>query len=159
MPVRPEDRPGMVGGTATLEVTPQEALKLAAVQGNGTLMLLLRPFNDTTTMREADVDPATIIPPPPPPEKKNETPTVVTAADVKAEGTKPQEERVAVVTVITGSSVSERVFYLDDRGQVKRSELREAPGKVEATRPAAKPEGISPATLEALMKKRDEGTN
>lgn len=40
-PVRPEDRPGMVGGTATLELTPQEALKLTAAQGSGTIYLQL----------------------------------------------------------------------------------------------------------------------
>jgi len=164
LPVRPEDRPGMVGGTATLEVTPQEALKLAGVQGTGTLFLLLRPFNDNATVKEADVDPSTIIPPPPPPEKKIETPVVATAPAAATEAPKPSnEDKVAVVTIINGSSVSERVYWLDEHGNTKRSELREAPGRTESTtnQKSDKRPQVDPAALDAFIKaqKEKETTN
>src|SRR5207247_2231894 len=46
LPMHPAGRPGMVGATATLEVTPEEGLKLVSVQGTGTVSLELRPSSD-----------------------------------------------------------------------------------------------------------------
>jgi pilus assembly protein CpaB len=44
--MKPEDKPGMVPATVTLEVTPQQALSLARVQDLGSITLALRPYGD-----------------------------------------------------------------------------------------------------------------
>jgi Flp pilus assembly protein CpaB len=68
--VKPEDKQGVVGGTVTLEVTPQEALLLARVQDHGSLSLSLRSVGDSTEVTGQDTATAAapkIAPPPPPP--------------------------------------------------------------------------------------------
>lgn len=68
--VKPEDKQGVVGGTVTLEVTPQEALLLARVQDQGSLSLSLRSVGDSTEVTGQDTATAAvpkIVPPPPPP--------------------------------------------------------------------------------------------
>jgi Flp pilus assembly protein CpaB len=62
--MKPEDKPGMVPATVTLEVTPQQALTLARVQDLGSITLALRPYGDD------HVDIGDYAPPPPPPEPK-----------------------------------------------------------------------------------------
>src|SRR6516162_4387309 len=44
--LKPEDKPGMVPATVTLEVTPQQALILTRVQDQGTITLALRSYGD-----------------------------------------------------------------------------------------------------------------
>jgi pilus assembly protein CpaB len=52
-PVRPEDKASMIPATVTLELTPEQALKLCQYKEGGSLTLLLRPFGDNTKL-EAD---------------------------------------------------------------------------------------------------------
>ena len=75
--MKPEDKPGLVPATVTLEVTPQQALALARVQDVGSITLALRPYGDDH-VENADYAPPP--PPPPPPEPKKvvvETPKPV----------------------------------------------------------------------------------
>ncbi len=124
LPVRPEDRPGMVGATATLEVSPQDGLKLMAAQGSGTIMLQLRPYNDQTKIAEKEPDPSDFpLPPPPPPEKKAEPQTQ--AATATPEEKKPVEEE-HVTTVTNGNKVYQRVYRIKD-AKVVSSEIRQLP--------------------------------
>src|SRR5262249_48372768 len=58
--MKPEDKPGLVPATVTLEVTPQQALALARVQDLGTITLALRPYGDD------HVDSGDYTPPPEP---------------------------------------------------------------------------------------------
>jgi pilus assembly protein CpaB len=62
--MKPEDKPGMVPATVTLEVTPQQALSLARVQDLGSITLALRPYGDD------HVDIGDYAPPAPPEPKK-----------------------------------------------------------------------------------------
>lgn len=55
-PVRPEDKASMVATTVTLQLSPEQALKLCMYKDTGTLTLLLRPFGDTSVL-EANKDP------------------------------------------------------------------------------------------------------
>ena len=64
--MKPEDKPGLVPATVTLEVTPQQALALARVQDVGSITLALRPDGDDH-VENGDYAPP---PPPPPPPKK-----------------------------------------------------------------------------------------
>jgi pilus assembly protein CpaB len=52
-PVRPEDKASMIPTTVTLELTPDQAMKLCSYKDNGSLTLLLRPFGDNSKV-EAD---------------------------------------------------------------------------------------------------------
>ncbi len=124
LPVRPEDRAGIVGATATLEVTPDDGLKLTAAQGTGTLFLQLRPYGDDKVVAEKDAEPGIFIPPPPPPtEKKVE----IAAQDPKnvVPETKKAVEEEHVVTVINAGKVKQHVFELKDGKPKGRSKVRE----------------------------------
>jgi pilus assembly protein CpaB len=141
LPVRPEDRPGMVGGTATLEVTPQEALKLASVQNNGMLMLVLRPYGDTSKTPEPEVDVSAITPPPAPPEAKKPEKTEVAVAAPKA-----PEDKVAHVTIISSSGILRQRYHLNKDGEVAWSESLDSP--VPAPRLATEPKSDKASTEE-----------
>jgi Flp pilus assembly protein CpaB len=62
--LKPEDKPGMVPATVTLEVTPQQALILTRVQDQGTITLALRSYGDDQL--ESFEPAAPPLPPPPP---------------------------------------------------------------------------------------------
>ena len=79
---------------------------------------------------EAETDPREIVPPPAPPAPK--TDAGVQVATGPTPEAKPVENK-HVVTMINGSTISERIFYLDPQsGRVLRSELRETPMPVKA---------------------------
>jgi len=68
-PVRPEDRASQVPTTVTLQLSPEQALKLCTYKDTGALTLLLRPFGDTSVM-EATKDPIAKLPDPIQPSEK-----------------------------------------------------------------------------------------
>lgn len=128
LPVRPEDRPGMVGATATLELTPQDSLKLVAAMGSGTLFLQLRPYNDASKVPEVEPNPADfVVPPPPPPEKKPEAPVQV--ANTAPEAPKSVEEQF-IMTIVNGpNNVEERVYHMKDNKVIKSTLRKVEPEK------------------------------
>jgi len=67
-PVRPDDRPGIVPATVTLEVTPEQALILVTVKDSGAITLALRSVGDTAEV--SDPTPKRPVPPPQPPPAK-----------------------------------------------------------------------------------------
>jgi pilus assembly protein CpaB len=89
LPVRPDDKPGLVPSTITLELTPEEALKLSKIVQQGQLMLTLRPPDDKKKYSET----VAVAPPPPPPIPE---PVDVGTPD------KPMEKPKFVVKHITG---------------------------------------------------------
>jgi hypothetical protein len=64
--MKPDDKPGLVPATVTLEVTPQQALVLARVQDQGTITFALRPYGDDRIDSTEYAAAAPPIPPPPP---------------------------------------------------------------------------------------------
>jgi pilus assembly protein CpaB len=76
--MKPEDKPGMVPATVTLEVTPQQALALARVQDLGSITLALRPYGDD----HVDGADYASTPPPPPPQPKKAVAEASKAAPV-----------------------------------------------------------------------------
>jgi pilus assembly protein CpaB len=84
--MKPDDRPGLVPATVTLEVTPRQAIILASVKDHGSLTLALRPYGDDK-VSASDYQVASVAPPPPPPapakaESKDSPKPVVKAAPV-----------------------------------------------------------------------------
>src|SRR6516162_4245590 len=76
--MKPEDKPGLVPATVTLEVTPQQALALARVQDLGSITLALRPYGDD----HVDGADYASTPPPPPPQPKKAVAEASKAAPV-----------------------------------------------------------------------------
>jgi Flp pilus assembly protein CpaB len=66
--MKPDDKPGLVPATVTLEVTPQQGLALARIQDVGSITLALRPYGDDH-VANGDYAPPPPPPPPPPPKK------------------------------------------------------------------------------------------
>jgi len=157
LPVRPEDRPGVVGGTATLELTPEEILDLAKVQGTGSLMLSLRPYGDTgAPAKESYKKPEevahapAIAPPPPPPEAEK---TDGDKGEAKPQVQEP-ETYTKTMTVFNGSGWVQRVYVLDKKtNEVISSEIRE---KQDALKGEPKAE---PKAAPAETKSEEKSTN
>jgi pilus assembly protein CpaB len=58
-PVRPEDKAAMIPTTVTLQLTPEQSLKLCGYKDSGTLTLLLRPIGDDSKLEAGKGDVAT----------------------------------------------------------------------------------------------------
>jgi Flp pilus assembly protein CpaB len=56
-PVRPEDKAAMIPTTVTLQLTPEQSLKLSAYTTGGNLTLLLRPIGDDSKIEGDSKDP------------------------------------------------------------------------------------------------------
>jgi len=96
-PVRPEDKASIIPQTVTLQLTPEQALKLASYVGTGTLTLLLRPFGDNSVV-EAGKDNA-------PPKVADERPTK--PADRRKRGFKQ--------IIVNGGGVKQTPFKYEDK--------------------------------------------
>jgi Flp pilus assembly protein CpaB len=68
LPARPEDKPGHVPTTVTLELSPKDTQKLIAAQDSGgVITLALRPFGDNGKVQDGEKE---IAPPPPTKEER-----------------------------------------------------------------------------------------
>ena len=95
-PVRPEDRASMIPTTVTLELSPEQSLKLCTYKDTGTLTLLLRPFGDTSVI-EASKDPIK------PPDEK------LVMKD------QPKRKQGIIQTIINGQAVKQTPFVKEDK--------------------------------------------
>lgn len=147
LPVRPEDRPGILDATATLELSPDEIEDLAKVQDSGMLRLSLRPSGDQSTpgkerKEKVEAKGPDVAPPPPQPEGEK-TETVKT--DEKTEATpkvevKDPETVTKVMTVYNGQNWIQRVYVLDKKtGEIISSEVRQSDTPRVEPKPEAKP--------------------
>jgi pilus assembly protein CpaB len=135
--MKPEDKPGMVPATVTLEVTPQQALALARVQDLGSITLALRPYGDD------HVDGADYAAPPPPPAPKK-------VAQVEA----PKPPPVVVdrkTLVIQNGSQWIRATYTTRNGETSTTIERSQSDSTTAT-PAAPREEVAAKTQKASSK-------
>ena len=126
---RGDDGMPVDGKTATLEVTPDEAERLAVAQGQGTIQLVLRGYGDpdsinTSGASSTDVlaalrDAPAVVPQPvaPPPRR-----TVTRPAPVRTDTTPvvqlpppvvPQRPDTSVVTIYRGNEVTKQKFEKD----------------------------------------------
>lgn len=125
---RGDDGMPVDGKTATLEVTPDEAERLAVAQGQGTIQLVLRGYGDPDSintsgassqdvlaaLRDAPVASPVVTPPVrrtvSRPKPNPEPPPVVVAPPVQVAPPKPD---TAVVKIFRGSAVSTEKFEKD----------------------------------------------
>jgi len=96
-PVRPEDRASTIATTVTLELSPEQSLKLCTYKDTGTLTLLLRPFGDTSVI-EASKDPIK------PPEK-----------ELVVKNDQPKRKAGFFQTIINGPAVKQTGFIKEDK--------------------------------------------
>ncbi|HZU34997.1 MAG TPA: Flp pilus assembly protein CpaB [Gemmataceae bacterium] len=132
--IRPEDKPGMVPTTVTLEVTPEQALVLVGLKDSGNLTLALRSVGDTVELH----------PPTPPKAKPTPAPkTQLAAATPKPVqvAKKPAPER-HYLEIYNGSS--RRPYVFTTREGVTTVELTERPLDVPASPTVATPNGAMP---------------
>jgi pilus assembly protein CpaB len=97
-PVRPEDRASQVPTTVTLELSPEQSLKLCTYKDAGALTLLLRPFGDNSVL-EASKDGAK------PPEKEI----------AKADPITPKRRQGIIQTIINGQAQKDTKFVKQDK--------------------------------------------
>jgi Flp pilus assembly protein CpaB len=117
---KPDDKPGLVPATVTMEVTPQQALVLARVKDSGTITLALRPMGDEHIEPEEDALAAAAPPPPKPPEppkvveapKLPEPPKVEVAAKPEPPEESPADKKI--LTIQNGSQWLRAIFVTQD---------------------------------------------
>jgi len=161
MPQRPDDRPGIVPTTVTLEVDPDEALKLASVLNNGTILLALCPFGGEQDAKddkkfERKPEPKVVV------EAPKVEPKVeprVEAPPVKEE---PKDETIKhVMTVVNGSGWVQAHYLKDKNGMIIDTNLKRSAENNDAARAPAVM-NVAPSTPKATTpeeKKPVEGFN
>jgi pilus assembly protein CpaB len=153
---RPDDKNAIVANTVTVEVTPEQAQRLALAQKLGTISLILRAFDDdqktATTMASSDggnqgdstlddqlagddtgrshapVGP-THIPDVPPGQ------TMTPVADSKP--TELQQRRVHIMTIFNSEHVRQEAFQLDEKGEIVPTAIEKSKPEADATPKAA----------------------
>jgi pilus assembly protein CpaB len=129
-PVRPEDRPGMIEATATLELSPDEIEELAKVQDVGHLRLSLRASGDISMSgqklnnKKQEVVAKEVQPPPPPPEAGSDTEK---PSEKPLLGGGEPETITKTMTVFNSDKWMQRVYTIDKKtGEVLSSEIRQS---------------------------------
>lgn len=159
---RPEDKPGMIGAVATLEVDPKQMVELARYRNTGSLYLALRPSGDDgeSTVAQAKPKEEEYTP-----KDVSQPPAPIVEQPIKQPNTgpapAPPEEKVAVMTVINGSSWTENAYKVNSKGAVTGFDTKQSP-RSEAPKPEPKPETKSdskPASGDADTKKSTDQTN
>jgi pilus assembly protein CpaB len=159
LPVRPEDRPGILDATATLELSPDEIEQLAKVQDIGHLRLSLRPFGDASMpgqkLSEKKQETVAVVPPPPPPpeagsdDKSDKNDKVVVNGE--------PETITKTMTVFNNDKWIQRVYTLDKKtGEVLSSEVRQSDMP---RAPEPKPEVKTAPADTKSDKPKEESTN
>lgn len=122
--MKPDDKPGLVPATVTLEVTPQQAIIVARVKDSGTITLALRPMGDEHLEPNEELIAAAPAPPkvelkpePPKVEPKPEPPKAEVAA--KTPEPEPESPVEKTVLVIQNGSQWLRATYLTQDGETK----------------------------------------
>lgn len=168
IPVRPEDKPGFVPATVTLEVTPEEGMAIAKVKDEGVLSLMLRAQGDTEVKDYTDASASGLPAPPPPPppaaeEPKKEDAKVEVKEEPKKDGDSKkvveqpppppaQEKTDKIVTMIyNGAQVTQAVHTTKD-GEIstvinKEGALAPVPTEMAPLIRAPRPGPSEPATL------------
>jgi pilus assembly protein CpaB len=142
---RPEDRAGVVPATVTLEVTPEEALKLAAVKDIGSITLSLRPLGDGNVVAEELPKAKPVEPPPVEPVKPAEV------ADATPPPPKPE---VKTLLIYNSSQLTRATFTIEDgetKTTVDKSQLVDVPP------PAPPPPAAVPPVSQTPPKEKEAG--
>jgi pilus assembly protein CpaB len=149
---RPDDKSAVVANTVTVEVTPEQAQRLALAQKLGSISLILRAFDDdqkvTTTLAASDggnmqgtdstqddqlggEDTGR----PRVPVGLNKIPDVPAGpaqlADLRPSDT--QQRKVHIMTIFNGEHVRQEPFQLDEKGEAVPTKIDKSKPDAEAT--------------------------
>jgi pilus assembly protein CpaB len=155
---KPDDKTALVSSTITVEVTPQQAEKLALAKELGTLQLIMRSYDDQERVTTAGVTPKGITsgnegprpdegeitsgsearPRPPVLMKVPEVPpTLPTEALAQAP---PPPPKTHTMTIYNGETVTRAVFTIGDKSENDMQIEKSQPDRPAAPRPSpAKP--------------------
>jgi pilus assembly protein CpaB len=156
---RPDDKSAVVANTVTVEVTPEQAQRLALAQRLGTISLILRAFDDDVKVAtsQAASDGGNMSGTDSTPEDQlsgedtgrsrtpiglSKIPDVPPGPGIAAqlnESKSGESRRVHIMTIFNGEHVRQEPFQLDDKGEV-------VPTKIEKSKPDA--EGTPKTTVE-----------
>jgi len=100
-PNRTPEKPGMIGGTATLQLDPAQVLKVTGAKDRGTISLVMRSAGDDSEKPERAEEMAILAPPPPPP-LPPEPKVEATPTETKTDVAKPQP-KVQFMDIYQGS--------------------------------------------------------
>jgi Flp pilus assembly protein CpaB len=141
LPVRPDDRSGMVPTTVTLEVTPEQALMLAAVR-DGNLTLSLRSVTDNAELNVAAPLPK---PPPPPPPALSQLAQLLPKVPAM-KPVKPDPVDRSTLTVFNGANWT-RATFITRKGETTTEIESSSPSDNRApVVPAPTPPSFAPKT-------------
>jgi Flp pilus assembly protein CpaB len=146
LPVRPDDRSGMVPTTVTLEVTPEQALMLAAVR-DGNLTLSLRAVTDS-----AELTTLSSLPKPPPPPQPAQ-PMITQFAQMLQKPAKADPVQRRALTVYNGPNWT-RATFVTRNGETTTEIETSAPAGAQTTALPPLPPLFAP-----LAPKSDAGVN
>jgi pilus assembly protein CpaB len=158
---RPDDRQAVVSNTVTLQVTPEQAERLALAQKMGTLSLSLRSFGDDDKVTTGGATPQGILkgdkmgaedplvdnsdvgsPRSRPPSWASKVPEVPAASQEPAPEVKPAEppppKAVHTMTIYNGQTPTKAIFTLDDKDEATNT-------RIEKSQPDAEPAPKAPA--------------
>jgi pilus assembly protein CpaB len=150
---RPDDKSAVVANTVTVEVTPDQAQRLALAQKLGSISLILRAFDDDvktnttvaaseggsmqgTDSTQDDQNGGDDIGRPRAPVGLSKIPDVPPGPGIGtllAEKTEPQQRKVHIMTIFNGEHVRQEPFHLDEKGEVVPTKIEKSKPDAEAT--------------------------
>jgi pilus assembly protein CpaB len=163
---RPDDRQAVVSNTVTLQVTPEQAERLALAQKMGTLSLSLRSFGDDDRVTTAGATPQGMLKGDKPgddplvdnsdvgsprgrtPSWASKVPEVPAAAQDSAPEPKPAEpppapKPVHTMTIYNGQTPTKAIFTLDDKDEAISTRIEKSQPDADAA-PKAPPQAEVP---------------
>jgi pilus assembly protein CpaB len=152
---RPDDRAAVVANTVTVQVTPEQAERLALAQKMGTLSLTLRSFGDDDKVTTAgastqgilkgdrqsaddQVESDVVSPRPRTPSWAGKVPDVPAAGDSgDAKPGEPSSTRTFTMTIYNGQTPTKAIFSLGDKDEATSTRIEKSDPDADAkTRPA-----------------------
>jgi pilus assembly protein CpaB len=125
---RPEDKAGLQGATATLQLdNTEQVLKLSGARDRGNISLVMRPSNDDKKSANDEKNVAAVVPPPPPPppfeevaKEEPKTASGSTGESVPAEKELLTVKRVQVINGLQGAYVN---YKFDKKGNLVKVDM------------------------------------
>jgi Flp pilus assembly protein CpaB len=162
---RPDDRAGMVGGTATLQLeNNDQVLKLATARDKGAISLVMRPPGDDSKSGSDDAKNALLPLPPPPPPVFDEPGDVktVSGSDTTTPTSSKRQSAVKYMDIMNGSQFFRVEATQNDDGKTwsyaikNYDEVMNIVREREEKRSSSKPPTPAPSPDEGTKKDSDK---
>lgn len=140
--VRPDDKPGLVPTTVTLEVTREQALQIVQIKDSGTITLALRASGDTSVIPLVKLKnaakPKVVV--------KKDEPRMPTSVRHQLEIWNGDQLKTAMFSTVGGVTTVKIVDGLDPEASAKAAATAAESGKMPARAPGPRASGSGPGT-------------